>query len=82
MEQTHQSIESMHYGRQELHNYVKKSHGHGPACPPSFHVLDYLLQYGLYLAEVITVVIAIGVVIGNAIRHMWTAPIGKWFLPR
>jgi hypothetical protein len=35
-------------------------------------VLDYLLQYGLFLAEVTTVVIAIGVVIGflfNAIRH-------------
>jgi hypothetical protein len=27
----------------------------------SFHVLDYLLQYGLFLAEVTTVVIAIGV---------------------
>jgi serine protease SohB len=35
-------------------------------------VLDYLLQYGLFLAEVTTVVIAIGVVIRflfNAIRH-------------
>ena len=35
-------------------------------------MLDYLLQYGLFLAEVTTVVIAIGVVIGflfNAIRH-------------
>jgi Peptidase family S49 N-terminal len=38
----------------------------------SFHVLDYLLQYGLFLAEVTTVVIAIGVVIRflfTAIRH-------------
>jgi len=35
-------------------------------------VLDYLLQYGLFLAEVTTVVIAIGVMIRflfNAIRH-------------
>ena len=35
-------------------------------------MLDYLLQYGLFLAEVTTVVIAIGVVIRflfNAIRH-------------
>jgi hypothetical protein len=35
-------------------------------------VLDYLLQYGLFLAEVTTVVIAIGVVIRflfNAIRR-------------
>jgi hypothetical protein len=35
-------------------------------------VLDNLLQYGLFLAEVTTVVIAIGVVIRflfNAIRH-------------
>ena len=35
-------------------------------------MLDYLLQYGLFLAEVTTVVIAIGVGIGflfNAIRH-------------
>jgi hypothetical protein len=48
-------------------------------------VLDYLLQYGLFLAEVTTVVFATGVVIRflfTAIRHMWTAPIGKWFLPR
>jgi hypothetical protein len=39
-------------------------------------VLDYLLQYGLFLAEVTTVVIAIGVVIGllfKTIRHMWTS---------
>ena len=38
----------------------------------SFHVLDYLLQYGLFLAEVTTVVIAIGVVIRflfKTIRH-------------
>ena len=35
-------------------------------------MLDYLLQYGLFLAEVTTVVIAIGVVIGflfKTIRH-------------
>ena len=35
-------------------------------------MLDYLLQYGLFLAEITTVVIAIGVVIRflfNAIRH-------------
>ena len=35
-------------------------------------MLDYLLQYGLFLAEVTTVVIAIGVMIRflfNAIRH-------------